>query len=358
MSKNVAIVAGAVGIVGKYVILELSAKSEEEWSIIALSRRPLNFHSRAKHLAVDLLSAEDVERHLKEQGYTNVTHIFFAAYQEKPTQKELVGPNLTMLKNLVEAVEKVSRGLKHVSLIAGTKWYGPHLGPGKTPYKEDDPRYMTPNFYYDQQDYLSGRVKEGVKWSWSSLRPNPVCGLAFGNPMNLVTGIAVYASICKEVGLPFRFPGSEKCWTVLWEVVDAGLLAQGMVWAATEPKCSNEAFNFSNGDLIRWCNIWDKISEFFGLEVPPGPIMRIPLTELMSSHDDVWANMQKKYNLKDIPFKDLASWPFVEWVMTREYDWFSDVNKARRYGFEGMTLDSADMFLSLFQQMRNEKLIP
>jgi hypothetical protein len=37
-----------------------------------------------------------------------------------------------------------------------------------------------------------------------------VCGIAFGNPMNLTTGIAVYASVCKELGLPFRFPGRYK----------------------------------------------------------------------------------------------------------------------------------------------------
>ena len=64
-----------------------------------------------------------------------------------------------MLTNVVEAVEQLSPSLQHVSLIEGTKWYAPHLGPSKTPYKEDDPRYMPPNFYYDQEDYLVARVK-------------------------------------------------------------------------------------------------------------------------------------------------------------------------------------------------------
>lgn len=63
-----------------------------------------------------------------------------------------------MLSNIVEATEKVSSHLQHVSLIEGTKWYGVHLGKSRTPQKEDDPRYMTPNFYYDQEDYLIKRV--------------------------------------------------------------------------------------------------------------------------------------------------------------------------------------------------------
>lgn len=66
---------------------------------------------------------------------------------------------MQMLSNIVEVVEKHAKNLQHVSLIEGTKWYGVHLGPAKTPYKEDDPRYMPPNFYYDQEDYLVSRVK-------------------------------------------------------------------------------------------------------------------------------------------------------------------------------------------------------
>lgn len=28
---------------------------------------------------------------------------------------------------------------------------------------------------------------------------------------------------------------------------------------------------------------------------------------------------------------DLALWGFIDWVFSRDADWFSDVNKARRY---------------------------
>lgn len=48
---------------------------------------------------------------------------------------------------------------------AGAKWYGQHLGMYKTPAKETDPRYMTPNFYYDMVDYCQEKVKTG----WPSI---------------------------------------------------------------------------------------------------------------------------------------------------------------------------------------------
>lgn len=90
--------------------------------------------------------------------------------------------------------------------MQGTKWYGQHLAtPLKTPFDDErDPRVMPPNLYYDLEDYLAARVKGGAPWAWSALRPNPVCGYSSGSYMNLTASIAVYASVCKEMGLPLR----------------------------------------------------------------------------------------------------------------------------------------------------------
>ena len=68
-----------------------------------------------------------------------------------------------MLTNLVETVERSSKQLRKVVLVEGAKWYGAHLGPYKTPAREDDPRHMPPNFYYDQEDYLKA---QSVGKSW------------------------------------------------------------------------------------------------------------------------------------------------------------------------------------------------
>jgi len=261
-----------------------------------------------------------------------------------------------MLENIVEIVEKIAPGLQHVSLAEGTKWYGCHLGPIKTPAKEDDPRHMAPNFYYNQEDFLQGKVVKGAKWSWSAVRPNPVCGFATGNPMNLVTVIALYASFCKELNLPLRWPGTIKSYSQLLEVVDVEVLTKMMVWAATNPKCANEAFNCSNGDVFRWENVWPDIAKAFGLQVAPPVTMN--LNDMMSDKGPLWDKMIQKYNLCPISYDKVVSWPFGDWVFSREYDWFADVNKARRFGFHDMTVDTNEMFVRMIRQLQGERVIP
>jgi hypothetical protein len=105
----------------------------------------------------------------------------------------------------MDAIEPASPDLAHVNLMHGTKWYGNHLGPFKTPAKEDDPRHMPPNFYYDQQDLVAARQR-GKTWTWSTARPHAICGFATGNPMNLVMVLAVYATISKALGIPPSTP--------------------------------------------------------------------------------------------------------------------------------------------------------
>jgi hypothetical protein len=51
----------------------------------------------------------------------------------------MVAPNVALLTNLMDAVEPAAEALQHVNLMHGTKWYGNHLGPFKTPAKETDP---------------------------------------------------------------------------------------------------------------------------------------------------------------------------------------------------------------------------
>jgi len=261
-----------------------------------------------------------------------------------------------MLRNLIEVIETSSPVLQHVSLAEGTKWYGCHLGAVKTPWKEDDPRHLPPNFYYDQEDYLRGKVASGAKWAWSAVRPNPVCGFAVGNPMNLVMAIAVYASVSKELGLPLRWPGTPIGFTKLLEVVDVELLAKVMVWASTTPKCRNEAFNVSNGDVFRWENVWPAIAKAMDMEVASGVPMS--LTDMMSDKGPLWEQMTAKYGLQQIPYDKIVSWPFCDWIFTREYDWFSNVSKARRFGFHEMTIDTGEMFERMLRQLQDEKVIP
>ena len=83
-----------------------------------------------------------------------MTHVFYAAYQDRPSFAELVEPNQRMLVNLLDAIEPVAAACGTSSLMQGYKVYGAHLGPFKTPAREDDPPHMPPEFNVEQQAFL------------------------------------------------------------------------------------------------------------------------------------------------------------------------------------------------------------
>ena len=204
MKPKCVLVAGAYGVIGRRTALHFAAQSNT--TVIGLSRRTGLHLEGVRLIPIDLLEPHDVQSKLG--SLNEVTHIVFGAYIEKPTAREKSQVNVAILRNLLDVVEAASPGLEHVTFYQGGKAYGADLGPFKTPAREDDPRLMPPNFYYDQEDLLRSRQK-GAKWHFTALRPEAVMGFAVGNPMNLLMVIAVYATISKQLGLPLRFPGTE-----------------------------------------------------------------------------------------------------------------------------------------------------
>ncbi|MGA8594442.1 MAG: SDR family oxidoreductase [Bryobacteraceae bacterium] len=349
MSKR-ALIAGALGVTGRALVNHLV--SLDGWDVIGLSRRKPEFQTQAKFIAVDLCDRRQTEDRLN--GVGDVTHIFYAALQPADNFFEEVAPNLAMLANTVETVERFSKKLRKVVLIEGAKFYGAHLGPYKTPAKETDPRHMPPNFYYNQEDYLK-EYSMGKAWSWTALRPSLICGFAVGNPMNMATVIAVYAALCKEMGLPFRFPGSTAAYRALMEMTDAELLAKAMVWAGENERCDGQAFNITNGDLNRWEHIWPRLAEF--LRMDHAPPQRFPLAQFMSDKEAVWKSLVKKHGLLDYSFQEAAAWPFGEAVFNIDYDVMSDTTKCRKFGFHEW-VDTEEMLLRLLAQFQKMRFIP
>ncbi|CAH1194236.1 hypothetical protein PAECIP111892_01491 [Paenibacillus auburnensis] len=348
--RKTALVIGAGGVIGSNLIEHLVTLPE--WDIIGVSRRGGDNTERIRYISADLLDALDTRQKLG--SLKEVTHIFYAAYQDRPTWAELVPPNLAMLVNVVEAVEPVARGLQHISLMQGYKVYGAHLGPFKTPARETDANHMPPEFNIDQQNFLEQR-QAGKQWTWSALRPSVVCGVALGNPMNLAMVIAVYASMSKELGIPLRFPGKPGAYHSLLEMTDAGLLAKATVWAATDERCANQAFNITNGDLFRWDELWPKIAAYFGLETAPP--LQMSLSVVMGDKEPLWNAMLKKYNLIPNSYQSVSSWAFGDFVFSWDYDLFADSSKARRAGFHEF-IDTELMFQEIFDLLRERKIIP
>jgi nucleoside-diphosphate-sugar epimerase len=214
-------------------------------------------------IQVDLLSPH-LERAIAP--LKDVTHIVFGAYLERDNPLERSEVNVALLRNLLDATERIAPGLRHVTLYQGGKAYGADLGPFKTPAREDDPRLMSPNFHYDQEDFLRDR-QSGKNWSFTILRPKAVSGFAIGNPTNLIMVIGVYAAISKELGLPLRFPGPEGAYRALYQITLADILAKATVWGGESSAAQNQIYNITNGDYFRWQFMWPKIAKSFQMEV-------------------------------------------------------------------------------------------
>ena len=345
-----ALVAGGLGVTGRALINYLSTLSE--WDIVAISRRTPEFKTSAQYISLDLTDSTACKQVLSD--IKDVTHIFFAAYQQQASLAQESAVNLALLKNLVEAVESTSSSLQRVVLMQGGKVYGVHLGAYKTPAKETDARHMPPDFYYDQEDYLRSRSQQ-TDWTWTALRPSAVCGFAVGNPMNLLTAIAMFAVISKELGLPLRFPGKKAAYSTLFEATDARLLAKAMVWAATEKQCAGQAFNITNGDFFRWEHLWSKIATHFGLEV--GYPQPLNLVEFMTDKAALWDSLVQRHKLQPYKFEEIASWAYADACFALDYDIMSDTLKARQHGFSDC-FDSEQMFLNSFQKLQIDRIIP
>ena len=348
--NNRVLIAGAQGVSGRAALEHWRAVPSTQ--VVGLSRRAAPNEAGVEQISVDLLDIVDTRQKLS--SLQDLTHVVFGAYVERATPSEKTEDNVAILKNLLDTIEETSPNLRHVTFYQGGKAYGADLGPFKTPAREDDPRLMPPNFYYDQEDFLRNR-QTGKQWHWTALRPEAVCGFAVGNPMNLAMVIAVYATISKELGLPLRFPGTEKAYRALYQLTSANILAEASIWAARSDAARNEVFNITNGDYFRWQHMWPRIAKMFGMETAdPVPI---PLTQYMADKGSLWNSILGKYQLQPIPYEQVASWAFGDFIFNSGFDNITSTIKARRAGFQDC-IDTEDMFRVFFAELRAQGVIP
>lgn len=348
-TKKTALVIGATGVSGRALIEHLTGLPD--WDVIAASRKAPYFATSARFVSVDLMDEAGTLAALG--ALHDVTHVFYTAYLDMPTFAATREPNTRMFANALGAVSRLPR-LAHVCLLQGTKYYGQYLGPFRTPAKERDGRIAVPHFYYDQEDLLAA-ASAGGAFSWSAVRPHIICGISIGNPLNMVSTIAAYAVIRRELGLPLTFPGKPGAFRSLYQATDAGLLARAMTWMATSPACAGEAFNITNGDFFRYENLWPRFADHFGMEC--GGVETQDLVAQMGSKAGLWEEMGRKYGLRHVPLAQLAGWRFADYAFANDWDVMSDTTKCRKYGFLEF-IDSEEMFLSYFGTLRDMRVIP
>ena len=355
--KRKILIVGALGAVGRCVLEHFEGKPD--WDIVGAARRTPDFKTRATWVSVDLRDRADCEAKLGQMK--DITHIAYTAVYEKAdvtrgwSEMDHVKVNLAMLQNLVEVVEGASSGLRHVTLMQGTKAYGGHLGPFSMPARESDPRYMGPNFYYNQMDWLAERQK-GKAWSWTILRPQIVCGISIGSPLNIITAIGVFAAISREYGIPLRFPGGPQR---IGEATDARLIANAMEWAGTSPRAANQTYNITNGDVYVWESVWTKLAGLFGMPLaPPHPFS---LARVMPQNDSIWDGIVKKYDLVSYKYSEIVpSWQFADFLLgygQRPNPHHMSTIKIRQHGFNDC-VDTEAMFVELIGELQQRRILP
>jgi nucleoside-diphosphate-sugar epimerase len=266
-----------------------------------------------------------------------------------------------MVRNILAAVGPAGSVI-HVALVTGLKHYlGPFEAYGegdlpKTPFREDQGRLDVANFYYAQEDELFAAAKRDG-FTWSAHRAHTVIGKAVGNAMNMGTTLAVHATICKETGRPFLFPGSPAQWESLTDMTDAHQLAEQMLWAATTPEAADTAFNIVNGDIFRWSWMWGRIAEWFELPYVEFDGVVRPLEEQMAEDDEVWRKIADKHGLAEPDLGRLASPWHTDADLGRPIEVVTDMSRCRKLGFTGYVATD-DAFFSLFERLRRERLIP
>jgi nucleoside-diphosphate-sugar epimerase len=288
------LIVGPYGVLGTGVVDAVA--ENPKWGITTAARRPSpTYRAQAAppHISVDLLDREGTTKAFS--SLNKVTDLVFAAYIEKRTMAETVEPNARMLKNTLHALGARNLPLQRIVLAGGAKSYGFHLGAFNAPAKEREPRLIAPIHYHQQEDIVAEwAAKNGA--SWTVLRPHLVMGPSLNSPMNLVTSLATYAAMTRELGLPLRFPGTKEGWNTLQETTDAELFGRATLWALGEDRARNEIFNVSNGDVYRWRQLWSELAAFYDLPIAE-PLAMSTVSE-MSEKALLWDAIVTRYGKK------------------------------------------------------------
>jgi nucleoside-diphosphate-sugar epimerase len=360
VTGRVVLVVGASGIVGRAAVARF--RGEPDTRVIAVSRRRPDLDGDVDFQALDLTDAAACAAASASWG--QVTHVVFAALYEKPglirgwRDDAQMQTNLAMLRNLMTPLLSVARGLRHVTLLQGTKAYGAHIRPIAVPARERWPRDDHANFYWLQEDWLRD-ARRGRDWRFTILRPQIIFGHGAGSPMNLLAAIGAYGALLKARGEALHWPGGMG---YLVEGVCADLLARAIDWAGTSEAAADETFNVTNGDVYTWPNVWPAIARALGME--PGEARPLRLAEAMPQREAEWAALVRRHGLRPATLKSFVgdSFFYADFSFAHGRDrpppaTLLSTIKIRQAGFADC-IDTEDMFAAWFDELRRLKLLP
>jgi nucleoside-diphosphate-sugar epimerase len=332
-----------------------------DWEVIALSRRPVPLPEGVQHVSVDLADRAACESAARSLGH--VTHVLYAALFELPElvagwrDPRQMAMNDAMLRNLLDALEPQARGLRHITLLQGTKAYGGHVAPAPVPCKERWPRHDHENFYWLQEDLLRERQPR-AGWVFTVLRPQIVLGYSVASPMNIVAALGAYAALRREQGLPLAWPGGGR---YINAGSDSRLIAQAAAFAGTHEVAANETYNVVNGDALIWQDIWGSFAQRFGMAT--GPDEPVSLAQAMPPLEATWRRIAEREGLQVPSLERLvgSSWQFTDRCFGQglaqpAHSSLSPI-KLRQHGF-APCLDTEDAVHHWLERMQAARLLP
>ena len=354
-SSNRALVVGSTGIVGRSLAAMLVRGG---WTTFGLSRSAAVELPGVTSVRADLLDPAALTRAVAD---VHPRLVAITAWMRQDSEAENIRVNRAVVRNVLAALEP-ARSVAHVALMTGLKHYlGPFEAYGKavmaeTPFRESAPRLDYPNFYYAQEDELfASAARNG--FTWSVHRSHTVFGFAVANAMNMVLTLSVYAAICKELGRPFVFPGSELQWNGLTDVTDADLVSEQMIWAAAHPAGHDQAFNVANGDVFRWRWLWPQLAGWFGLPWEGFAGAPRTLASQMVGMEATWRAIAARHALVEPELGRLASWWHTDADLGRTIEVLTDMTKSREAGFLGFRSTPASLFARI-AQYRAARIVP
>lgn len=362
MSEKTVLIAGATGLVGAAAMKHFAG--QPGCQVIALSRRKPAETWGAQWLQLDLNDATACA--VASRDLIHVTHLVYAALHERPElvagwrAEEQIRTNERMLRNLFGPLEIAAVGLRHVTLLQGTKAYGVHVKPMKVPARENRSELREqPNFYWNQEDHIRERQK-GKAWRWSILRPTLILGSSTGSAMNVIPALGVYAAMMRRAGKTrLDFPGGA---ARVAQAVDADLLARCIDWAGESYAAQNQIFNIANGDVFAWPNVWPAIAGALGFE--PGDAAPLSLDKEIRPREAEWAEIRSKFALKSGTLAEFVGLSFEYADYTMGYGRTEpgapalvSTVKLMQAGFT-QVMDTEASFARAFAEMQARKLLP
>ncbi|EMC98635.1 hypothetical protein BAUCODRAFT_119950 [Baudoinia panamericana UAMH 10762] len=390
-----AIITGANGISGHYMLRVLSQAPRRWKKIYCLSRRPPlvpgGLPENAAHIPLDFLKKPDeIAETLKEHQVT-ADHVFFFSYIQTPPKEggglwsdaeEMCRVNALLLSNFLEAIKLASIKPKRFMLQTGAKNYGVHLGPTKVPQEETDPRVtLEPNFYYPQEDLLFDYSKTSG-CGWAICMPGPILGAVPDAAMNVAFPLAVYCAVCRKLGRPLEFPGDIESWRMAQSCSSSMMNAYMEEWAVLLGP-PDQKYNTCDSSSFAWESAWPRIAGWYGIE-PKGPqdgdeytatetrfnprgygpkgVTRRKFSVVdWAKRDGVqkaWRELAQEHDLSQKELVDIDRvFGFLQGSLCRPAPLYYSMDKSRKLGFHGF-VDSTESFLEVFDDLAKIKMIP